>query len=191
MKIDSALIQSCIKDDRNAIHELYQYCYVRLMGIGMRYLKDKNNAVAAYHSSFIKILNGLPEYSDQQNFDAWVKRIMVNTCIDTFRKESKHHSREYPFDPADFFYKNSSVDWNLAESKLNTDEILKLVQALPERTRQVFNLYVMEDFKHLEIADMLDMSEGTSKWHLSKARSMLQQKLLKIMDQKSVNINVS
>jgi RNA polymerase sigma-70 factor (ECF subfamily) len=139
----------------------------------------------------MKLLNNLDAYSEQQNFMAWAKRIMVNTCIDIFRKNSKHVEREYPFDPADYYYKNASVDWNLAEMNMRTEDLLAMVQSLPEKSKQVFNLYVFEDFKHHQIADLLDMSEGTSKWHLSKARKLLQQKILLLMDQENAKINVS
>ncbi|SRR6056297_1728501 len=191
MDVTDDLIAACRSEDREAIHKLYKYCHGHLIGIGMRYLKNRNDAVSAYHKSFMKMLNGLDSYSEQQNFIAWAKRIMVNTCIDVFRKDSKHTEREYPFDPSDYFYKNASVDWNLAEMNMRTDDILEMVQSLPEKSKLVFNLFVFEDLKHQEIADLLDMSEGTSKWHLSKARKLLQQKILLTLEQENTKINVS
>lgn len=191
MNVDAELILACKNDDREAIHKLYTYCHGQMIGIGLRYLKDRNDAVAAFHKSFMKILNGLSSYSEQQNFMAWAKRIMVNTCIDTFRKNSKHLEREYPFDPADYYYKNASVDWNLAEMNMRTADLLEMIQSLPEKSRQVFNLYVFEDFKHHEIADILGMSEGTSKWHLSKARKVLQQKLMTALDRENKKLYAS
>ena len=191
MKVDDELIQSCINDDRDAIQCLYENCHGQLLGIGLRYLKDRNEALSAYHKSFMKILSNLNSYADEQNFMAWAKRIMVNTCIDTFRKNSKHIEREYPFDPADYIYKNASIDWNLAETEMRTKDLMEMISSLPEKTRQVFNLYVFEDYKHHEIAEMLDMGEGTSKWHLSKARKILQQRILKALKQENARINVS
>ena len=191
MNVTKELLDACRNEDREAIHDLYEHCHGHLLGIGLRYLKNRNDAVAAYHQSFMKLLNNLDAYSEQQNFMAWAKRIMVNTCIDIFRKNSKHVEREYPFDPADYYYKNASVDWNLAEMNMRTEDLLAMVQSLPEKSKQVFNLYVFEDYKHHQIADLLDMSEGTSKWHLSKARKLLQQKILLLMDQENAKINVS
>lgn len=191
MKVDNDLIQACINDDRKAIRSLYENCHGQLLGIGLRYLKDRNEALSAFHKSFMKILSNLESYADQKNFMAWAKRIMVNTCIDTFRKNSKHIEREYPFDPGDYIYKNGSIDWNLAESEMRTEDLMEMITSLPDKSRQVFNLYVFEDYKHQEIAEMLDMGEGTSKWHLSKARKILQQRISTALKQENARINVS
>jgi len=191
MNVDPELIAACKNEDREAIHTLYTFCHGQMVAIGLRYLKNRNDAVAAFHQSFMKMLSGLSSYSERQNFMAWAKRIMVNTCIDTFRKNSKHVEREYPFDPSDYMYKNASVDWNLAEMNMRTEDLLEMIQTLPEKSKQVFNLYVFEDFKHHEIGELLDISEGTSKWHLSKARKILQQKLLAVLDKENARVHVS
>jgi len=191
MNIDRKLIQDCINNNRQSQHLLYKYCHPILIPIGLRYLKDRNDAIAALNKSFMKVLNALNTYEEHQNFNAWIKRIMVNTCIDEIRKKTKHQQREYPFDPSDHVYKSGSIDWNQAENKLGVEEILKLVQELPDKTRQVFNLYVVEGYQHAEVGEILDMSEGTSKWHLSKARKLLQDKLTQLLNEDNLSINAS
>jgi RNA polymerase sigma-70 factor (ECF subfamily) len=155
-------------------------------------MRDKDEAASALNQCFLKIIKGLRTYEHSQNFQAWAQRIMVNTCIDILRKRKRHRDREYPFDPNEGIYKNGSIDWNKAESALNAEAILKLVQTLPEKTRQVFNLYVIEGYQHNEIAELLEFSEGTSKWHLSKARKLLKNKIaLQLKTEKNINVNAS
>ena len=192
MKINRLLIQKCLDDDRASQKLLYKHCYTSLMGIGLRYLKDKEDAADALNQSFLKIIQGLEHYEHNQNFKAWSQRIMVNTCIDLLRKRQRQRDREYPFDPNESLYKNAHVDWNQAESKLGAEAILKLVRTLPDKTRQVFNLYVIEGFQHNEIGSMLEISEGTSKWHLSKARKLLQNKIAaQLNGENDINVNAS
>lgn len=192
MNVDRKLIQDCLKDDRDAQQILYKHCYAVLMGTAMRYMKDKAEAASALNHCFLKIIKGLHSYEHNQNFQAWSQRIMINTCIDVLRKQNRHRDREYPFDPNDHVYKNGSVNWNEAESNLGVEAILKLVQTLPSNTRQVFNMYVIEGYQHKEIAEMLEINEGTSKWHLSKARKMLRDKIaLELKNEKNINVNAS
>lgn len=192
MHVNRKLVQDCLDDDRQAQQVLYKYCYAMLMGIGMRYMRDKTEAADALNQSFLKIIQGLSKYEHNQNFKAWSQRIMVNTCIDMLRKRKRQLDREYPFDPSDSLYRDTTVDWNQAESNLNAESLLKLVQSLPDKTRQVFNLYVIEGFQHSEIGEMLELSEGTSKWHLSKARKLLKNKIAaQLKSEKVINVNAS
>lgn len=177
MDITKEIIEACKCDDRKAINLLYEYCFKMLMPICFRYNKNEEDARASYNNGFLKILNGLKSVEGDFNFNAWSKRVMVNTLIDEYRKNKNYNTQVTKSDnerELDFY---AAGDVNNAESNLGYENILMLVKELPQTTATVFNLYVIEGYSHKEIGDMLDMSEGTSKWHLSTARKMLRDKL--------------
>jgi RNA polymerase sigma-70 factor (ECF subfamily) len=132
----------------------------------------------------MKILKGLESIkSDKVNFNAWSKRIMVNTLIDEYRKKKNYtnHISVKETERELDVVSNSSV--NEAESDMGYENLIKLVQQLPEISGRVFNLYVIDGYSHKEIGDLLGISEGTSKWHLSTARKQLREKLEKMESQ--------
>lgn len=177
MDITHDIIKACMRDDRKAINLLYEYGFKILMPICFRYNKNEEDARASFNLGFIKILNGLEKVDKDLNFNAWAKRIMVNSLIDEYRKNKKYNTQITKSDSEtelDFY---STGGNNEAESNLGVENIMALIGELPTVTGQVFNMYVIDGFAHKEIAEMLDMSEGTSKWHLSTARKMLREKL--------------
>ena len=129
----------------------------------------------------MKIIGALKDVDFESfNFNAWSKRIMNNALIDEYRKSKKHHDRFSITDKEgelDYF---AESDKNAALSNMGESTILELIKLLPDMTGQVFNLYVIDGYPHKEIAELLDIPEGTSKWHLSQAKKMLREKLEKI-----------
>jgi RNA polymerase sigma-70 factor (ECF subfamily) len=181
--ITAEIIKSCISDDRKAINLLYEYGFRMLMPICFRYNKNEEDARAAYNMGFIKILKGLPKVDKDVNFDAWAKRIMVNALIDEYRKNKKYNTNITKSDSErELDYYSTGHD-NDAESNLGYENIMVLVKELPVTTAHVFNLFVIEGYSHREISEQLEMSEGTSKWHLSTARKMLRDKLERLENQ--------
>ena len=180
MDVTSDILNACKRDDRKAIQFLYEHCFKKLMPICYRYHNNEEDARSSLNIGFMKILNGLETVDEDLNFSAWSKRIMVNTLIDEYRKKKNYLSHisaketERELD----FHAESSV--NEAESDLGYETLLKLINQLPEISRKVFNLYIIDGFNHKEIGDLLGISEGTSKWHLSTARKILREKLDKI-----------
>jgi len=180
MDVTSDILNACKRDDRKAIQFLYEHCFKKLMPICYRYHNNEEDARSSLNIGFMKILNGLETVAEDVNFRAWSKRIMVNTLIDEYRKKKNYLSHvtaketERELD----FHAESSV--NEAESDLGYETLLKLIKQLPEISRKVFNLYIIDGFNHKEIGDLLGISEGTSKWHLSTARKILREKLDKI-----------
>lgn len=177
MDITHDIIKACMRDDRKAINLMYEYGFKMLMPICFRYNKNEEDARAAFNTGFIKILNGLEKVDKDLNFDAWAKRVMVNSLIDEYRKNKKYNSQITKSDSETELDYYSTGTSNNAESNLGVENINALIKELPTMTGQVFNLYVIDGYSHKEIADLMDMSEGTSKWHLSTARKMLRHKL--------------
>lgn len=183
MKIEREILESCKKDDRKSINLLYEYCFGLLMPVCFRYNKNEEDARASLNNGFLKILNGLKKIDEEINFDAWSKRIMVNTLIDEYRKNKKYNTQITKSDNERELDYYSTGERNEAESNLGCDNIMMLVRELPATTATVFNMYVIDGYTHKEIGDILDMSEGTSKWHLSTARKSLREKLDRLENQ--------
>lgn len=180
VEVTPILIQSCREDDRKAINTLYEYCFHLLMPVCFRYNKNEEDARAAYNTGFIKILKGLEKLEGEVNYNAWFRRIMVNSLIDEYRKNKKYNERVTRSDDErelDFFSVGTKND---AESNLGCENIMAMIKELPETTATVFNMYVIDGYSHKEIGEILGMSDGTSKWHLSTARKMLREKLEKL-----------
>jgi RNA polymerase sigma-70 factor (ECF subfamily) len=178
--IDHILIEACRKNDRRAQEKLYEWCYVKLMPTCMRYHKNEEDARAILNISFVKICKNLDKLKEETPFEAWVRRITLNTIIDEFRKnknylqlvDSKETERELEIHV-------TSVE-NGVWSKLEMDVLMGLLKRLPDISRNVFNLYVIDGYTHKEIGELLEISDGTSKWHLSNARKLLRDMVDKI-----------
>ncbi|NRA12976.1 MAG: RNA polymerase sigma factor [Crocinitomicaceae bacterium] len=183
MDVTPEIIKSCNRDDRKTINLMYEYCFTMLMPVCFRYNKNEEDARAAYNSGFLKILKGLKKVDEGINFNAWAKRIMVNSLIDEYRKNKKYNTQITKSDNERELDFHSKGHDNEAESNLGCENIMMLVKELPGTTAKVFNLYVIEGYSHKEIGKLLEMSEGTSKWHLSTARKSLREKLERLENQ--------
>jgi RNA polymerase sigma factor (sigma-70 family) len=175
MNIQPELISNCIKRERKAEYEMYKNTYSYLMSICIRYTRNEERAKEALNTGFLKILNHLDRYKPEIPFKVWIRRIMINTLIDDFRKQKKHHSKiEYVED-----YRESSdfSESNMALQNINAAQIHKLIEQLPPQSQQVFNLYVIDGYTHKEIGELMGISEGTSKWHLNASRQKLKEML--------------
>lgn len=155
-----------------------------LMSVCLRYQRNKEDAEFMLNQVFHKILINLERYDAKVPFEAWIRRIAINTCIDQFRKESrsKLDYHEEPMDMAPI----TVMDYNEADKKFDAEELELMIKQLPPVSQKVFNLYVVDGFNHREIGEKLDMSEGTSKWHLSNARKKLKSLLIKMMNNVAV-----
>jgi len=173
MNIQPQLIALCIKQDRKAEYELYKLTYSYLMSICMRYSKDKDTASESLNIGFLKILKNLSTYKSEIPFKSWIRRVMVNTLIDEYRKNKREREKvvyvEQYFDSSDFSEVNEAL------SRINYNQLLVQINMLPEATKKVFNLFAIDGYSHKEIGEMLTISEGTSKWHLNAARQKLKE----------------
>lgn len=141
----------------------------------MRYGNGYDHAVEIVNDGFLKVLTKLEMYNTKKSFKAWVRRIMINSAVDHYRKELKHESGHRGIDDFD-----QASDEENALDKIAYDDVLHQIQQLPPSYRTVFNLFVFEGFKHEEIGEMLCITTGTSKSNLSRARAQLQKALGKI-----------
>ena len=179
MNIESRLIKQCIQGDRKAQLRLYDQCYSYMMAICIRYCRDRQEAGSRLNFAFLKVLQHLEQYDGIGSFKAWVSKITLRSIIDEFRSQQKHYqNHEYQGDPV------AENNWPHTElndivASINLDQLLAMVQQLSFMDRQVFNLFAIDGYTHKEIASMLNISEGTSKWHVHEARKKLRERLLK------------
>lgn len=173
MKVDLDLITACINRERKSEYELYKITYGYLMSICVRYVNGQEEAKEVLNIGFLKILGNLDKYKPEVPFKAWIRKVMINTLIDEYRKEKKHHENlDYV---EEYNEVGESSDINAAISKMNVAEIHALISKLPPMSQRVFNMYVIDGFSHKEISQLLGMSEGTSKWHLNSSREKLKE----------------
>lgn len=161
------LIKACIKQERWAQKELYETYYSPMMGVCMRYSNNEDDALDILHEGFIKVFRNISKYQVGTSLSAWIRRIMVNTAIDFYRKNIRRRTE----DIEDAF--DISTEEADAISKCAEKEILEAVQQLSPVYRAVFNLYVIEGYSHKEVGDLLNISESTSRSNLVKARTKL------------------
>lgn len=174
------LLKRCVQDDRKAVQVLYETCFGVFMPVCLRYHNNEEDARSSFHLAFMKILKNLKKMPDNLAFFPWAKRITVNTLIDEYRKQRSYTDKVTGKETDRELEGHGSHYDNDGEQEVGYEMILKIVSQLPELTCKVFNLYVIEGYSHKEIAEMLDMSEGTSKWHLSTGRKAIREKLEKL-----------
>lgn len=165
------LISACIRKERWAQKVLYEEHYPKMMGVCLRYAGNQDEALDILHEGFIKVFKNLNRYEPGTSLYSWIWRIMVNTAIDYYRKMVRRRT-----DDIETAYHVSTNDAD-ALSQLTEQEILGVIQELSPAYRAVFNLYVIEGYSHREIADLLGITESTSRSNLVKARIKLQDRL--------------
>lgn len=165
------LITYCLRGDRFAQKSLFEMYSGKMMSVCRRYSSQKFDAEDILQEGFIKVFTNLSKYSGTGSFEGWIRRIMINTALNKISR--KAFSQETAIE--DVYIEE--VEESTVIAKLSADDILKLIEELPEGYKIVFNLYVIEGYAHKEISDMLDIEEATSRSQLLKARRLLQKKL--------------
>lgn len=176
VKVSEALIKRLVKQDRKAQMELYRICFSLLMSVAYRYKKNEEDAAALSNDAFLKILTNIKKYNSNNPFEAWIRRIAINTAIDDYRKNKK---REEMFEAADSFEGIEKVTYNEIDNQIETDELNDMLLELPKATRVVFNLFAIDGYSHKEITEELGIGLETSKWHMKEARKRLKAVLIK------------
>ncbi|MEM6965761.1 MAG: RNA polymerase sigma factor [Bacteroidota bacterium] len=170
---ENDLIKACVRKDRDAQQALYKAYYGKMMGVCLRYSNNQDDALDILHEGFIKVFKNIAKYQLGTSLTAWMRRIMVNTAIDFYRKSVRRRTEDL-----ETAYSVSSTGPD-AISQVTEKEILAAVQTLSPAYRSVFNLYVIDGYSHKEIADQLGITESTSRSNLVKARHKLKAILAK------------
>jgi RNA polymerase sigma factor (sigma-70 family) len=172
---DDALITECIDGKQRAQRLLFDKFAPKMLGVCMRYAANKEQAEDVLQDSFIKVFAKLKDFKREGSLEGWIRRIVVNTSLDAIRKEVKHTTNVSVDDVGFKLVSNANI-----VEKLNALDLLDMVQKLPTGYKAVFNLYAIEGYSHADIADVLGISENTSKSQYSRAKQMLREKLSNI-----------
>ena len=168
------LLEGCRAGDRKMQELLYRQSASKMLAVCMRYARDRMEAEDTLQLGYIKVFQKVKEYRGDGSFEGWIRRIMVNTAIESYRKNLKtlqivsiEDSYEQPSAGFDF-------------SRMAMQDLLGLIQQLADGYRIVFNMYIIEGYSHKEIAATLGISEGASKSQLSRARAVLREEIIKM-----------
>ena len=165
----SKLVKGCAGNERQAQEDLYRAFYAQMFRICSRYSRDKTVAQEALNDGFLKVFQNIKTYSTQKgDLGAWICTIMIRTAIDHSRRELKFSAEAFTDQDTDEHF----IDPNVL-SKLYAEDLLKNIRRLPDATRVIFNLAVIDGYSHKEISEQLQITESTSRWHLAEAKKKL------------------
>ena len=171
---DFTLVNECIKGNPKAQKALFDKFAPKMYSVCLRYMRNGQQAEDVLQDGLVKVFTKLPDYKNEGVLEGWIRRIMVNTCLDQIRKNVKFQGEiqaeevEYKLEHKDF----------IAE-RLMAEDLMKLVQSMPEGYKVVFNMFAIEGYSHQEIAAALGVTESTSKSQYLRARAYLRDRLEK------------
>lgn len=171
---ESNLIRRCIEWDRQAQNALYKKYCAKMFTVCFQYSKSREEAEDTFHEGFMKVFENLKHFSNVGSLEGWIRKIMVNTAIEKYRKNSRLFIVVNIDENKDFLNLHSTDD---ILSQIDADDLMVLIQKLPPVYKMVFNLFVFEGLKHKEIAEQLGITEGTSKSNLYEAKAILQKQI--------------
>ncbi len=180
---ETELIEGCQRQNREAQHALYRTYSGKMYSLCCRYVKDRMEAEDVLITSFTKIFEKIGQFKGEGSFEGWIRRVVVNESL-TYLRRNKNMYLETDIEEAAF-----EPDYRKLENQLEADDLMKLIEALPVGYRTVFNLYAIDGYTHQEIGEQLGISENTSKSQLSRARALLQKKLVEIEKELIQNTN--
>jgi len=170
---EAEIVYRCLQQDTLAQNELYRRYAGKMIAVCMRYARNRDDAADIMQDAFVKVFINLKSFKGEGSFEGWIKRIMINTALKQYRKDLKFKN-DVDIENAHTLTFESNI-----VSNLSAKELMSHVQSLPDGYRTIFNLYVIEGYQHNEIGEMLNISEGTSKSQLSRARNYLVQLIKK------------
>jgi RNA polymerase sigma-70 factor (ECF subfamily) len=168
------IIEGCQSSERRAQEQLFKSYYGKMLTVCMRYIRDKDSAQEVLQEGFIKVFDNIRNFDKKGSFEGWMRRIIVNCAIDAIRKSKKdfvlsENDNDFKMIDEDDFM---NEEWELTSVK--AEIALEAINKLSPAYKAVFNLYVFENYTHKEIGELLEISEGTSKSNLAKAKMNLQ-----------------
>ena len=174
---DSELVEGCIRAERTYQELLYRRYSSKMYGVCIGYAKDRADAKDILQDGFVKVFTNIHKYKGEGSFEGWIRRIIVNTAIDHYRRTTKEAMHMNAVDIE--YAKDIQVEVSVLQQMCAKD-IMNLVHQLPNGARLIFNLYVVEGYTHQEIAEKLNINQGTSKSQFARAKKLLQNLVMKL-----------
>ena len=178
---EKQLVKALQQADGRAHKVVYDRYASRMLAVCVRYISNKADAEEVMIDGFMRVFDKISQFREEGSFEGWMRRIMVTESL-MFLRRTKSWRQEVSIEGI-----VTEVDYQWADDQLSTDELLRLISQLPDGYRTIFNLYAIEGYSHAEIAEMLGVTEGTSKSQLSRARALLQQGVKKLEQQYATN----
>lgn len=172
--MEKHLIQEAKNGDRKSIELLYKQFYGYAMSVALRYSNSREEACEIINDSFMKAFDKLDQYDNQNSFKGWLRRILINTSIDYYRKNIKH-TAVMDIEKADAETLEADVI-----DRLSAEDILGILRELPEILRIIFNMYEIEGYSHNEISEQLGIPSSTSRTYLARSKKKLREKILEL-----------
>jgi RNA polymerase sigma factor (sigma-70 family) len=167
---ETEMIAGCVANDRRAQEQLYRQYFQPIWSMCMKYMKSEPDAMDILNDGFLKVFLKIDKYENKGNLEGWIRRVVYNTMVDHIRKNQRY-TRFMVFEDYD------SPSQDIASSTLFEEDLLKEIDKLPYLSKKVFELHAIQGYNHNEIAQLLEINEGTSRWYLSEARKKLKEKI--------------
>jgi len=178
---EEQIIAGCIKGERKFQEALYHTFSSKMFSVCLRYANEYAGAEDLLQDGFVKVFKNIEKFRSEGSFEGWIRRIFVNNSIEYFRKKANMYVVQETEALTYEYYDDNAVQ------KLMKDDLIKIIQSLSVGYRTIFNLYVIEGYSHKEIGEMLNITEGTSKSQLARARYLLQKKVAEAMPNMGYN----
>jgi RNA polymerase sigma factor (sigma-70 family) len=177
MSVSNDILKGCINNNSTCQELVYKYYYGYLYAIGVRYIDDVSDAKLMINESFFKAFTKIHQYDFAIPFEIWIRRIMINNCIDFLRKHKKEKNKISLSEEYNGTIATQQSTINYAEIQIESNHLETLLKKVPETSRKVFCLFAVDGYSHKEISELLLINEGTSKWHVNNARQILKSQL--------------
>lgn len=173
---EKTLIAECVKGNAKAQKLLFDKYASKMLAVCMRYFSNKMEAEDVFQEGFVKVFKNIGDFKNLGSFEGWIRRIFIHAALDELRK---HKDFLVESDVQDIPHQLSPLN-NRADNQLLADDLMKMVMALPDGYRTIFNMFALEGYSHKEIAELLNISENTSKSQYFRAKALLRTQLEKI-----------
>lgn len=174
---ENEIIEGCKKNNPHFQELLYKQNYSLFLKICARYSKDMHDAEQLLQDAYLKIFKSLASFAFKGSFEGWMKRIVINNCLDYLKSKQFNNNNKLDFVEEIGEHKLMTSE-NNGLSNMELNDLIIIIQSLPPMSKTVFNLFIFDGYSHKEIAQILNISVGTSQWHVNNARKTLQEKIL-------------
>ena len=171
---EKEIIEGCINEDRRSQTALYKLYFPLMSSIGLRYTNTKEEALHGLNFGFLKVLRNINSYNPEYALATWIRNILVNHFIDEYRKNRIRFEKVRPIEESD---QQFNITVNEGAENLDADYIRDILAQLEEPMRTIFCMFAIDGFRHHEISKKFDITEGTSRWYVNKARTILKSRL--------------
>jgi RNA polymerase sigma factor (sigma-70 family) len=183
---DNEILNGCRDNDRRAQEELYRKYAPVLLGLLCRYCRNKSEAEDVLQEGFVKVFRNIDQYREEGSFLGWMRKIMLNTAIRNYQDNIQEFNKKELKESVE----RKMTEINLAIARFSTEDVLRLLQCLPDGFRTIFNLHAIEGYKHKDIAKKLGISVSTSKSQYTRAKKILLMVLKKIERNTFIYVNI-